>query len=73
LSIEHELQRLALNREVGFESALGELDLEPPEFLLRQMRAYLADQEDHGRIKHFEPRFQHLHEEAASGLADHPV
>ena len=26
---------------------------EPPDFLLRQMRAYLADQEDHGRIKHF--------------------
>ena len=53
MSIEHELQRLALNREEAFESALRELDLEPPDFLLRQMRAYLADQEDHGRIKHF--------------------
>ena len=53
MSIEDELQRLALEREVAFESALDELDLDPPGFLLRQMRAFLADREDHGRIKHF--------------------
>jgi len=53
LSIESELQRLALDRENAFESALDELDLDPPDFLLRQMRAYLADQEDRARIKHF--------------------
>jgi hypothetical protein len=53
LSIEDELQRLALEREDACESALDELDLDPPDFLLRQMRAYLADQEDHARIKHF--------------------
>jgi hypothetical protein len=52
LSIEDELQRLALKREDSFESALDELDLGPPDLLLRQMRAYLADQEDHRRIKH---------------------
>jgi hypothetical protein len=53
LSIESELQRLALLREDAFESALDELDLDPPEILLRQMRAYLADQEDLARVKHF--------------------
>jgi hypothetical protein len=53
LSIEDELQRLALEREDSFESALDELDLDPPDFLRRQMRAYLAEQEDHGRIKRF--------------------
>jgi hypothetical protein len=53
VSIEEELQRLALDRERALESALDELNLDPPNFLLRQMRAYLADQEDHGRIKHF--------------------
>jgi hypothetical protein len=52
LSIEDELQRLALEREDAFDSALDELDLDPPDFLLRQMRAYLAEQVDHGRIKH---------------------
>jgi hypothetical protein len=56
VSIEDELQRLALVREETFESALSELDLEPPPFLLRQMRAYLADQEDHGKIKRFEEK-----------------
>ena len=53
MSIEDELQRLALERENAFESALDELDLDPPDFLLRQMRAYLAEQEDHARIEHF--------------------
>jgi len=56
LSIEDELQRLAIEREDAFESALDELDLDPPDLLLRQMRAYLGDQEDHGRIKHFAER-----------------
>jgi hypothetical protein len=51
LSIEDELQRLALEREQSFESALVELDLGPPDLLLRQMRAYLAEQVDHRRIK----------------------
>ena len=53
MSIEDELQRLAVEREDAFESALDELGLDPPDFLLRQMRAYLADQEDHARIKRF--------------------
>jgi hypothetical protein len=52
LSIEDELRRLALEREAAFESALDELDLDPPDLLLRRMRAYLAEQVDHGRIKH---------------------
>lgn len=53
MSIEDELQLLAIERESAFESALDELDLDPPDFLLRRMRAYLADQEDHARIRHF--------------------
>ena len=53
MSVESELQRLAIQREDAFESALGALDLDPPDLLLRQMRAYLAEREDHGRIKHF--------------------
>jgi hypothetical protein len=51
LSIEDELQRLAIEREQAFEAALDALDLDPPDRLLRQMRAYLAEQEDHRRIK----------------------
>ena len=46
------MQRLALEREDAFESALDELDLDPPDLLLRRMRAYLAEQVDHGCIKH---------------------
>lgn len=53
MSIEDELQRLANEREDAFEAALDALDLDPPDRLRRQMRAYLAEQEDHGRIKHF--------------------
>lgn len=53
MRVEEELRRLALEREDAFESALDALDLDPPDLLLRQMRAYLADQEDHGRIGHF--------------------
>jgi hypothetical protein len=53
LNVEDELRQLALQRENAFESALDALDLDPPDRLLRQMRAYLADREDHGRIKRF--------------------
>src|SRR5208283_1072761 len=53
LSIEDELKQLALEREDAFESALNKLDLDPPEFLLRQMRAYLADEVDRRRIRRF--------------------
>ena len=60
MSLDDELQRLALDREQAFELALDALDLEPPDRLLRQLRAYLADQEDHGRIKHLEEKSVHL-------------
>ena len=53
MSIEDELRRLAIEREEACESALDGMDLDPPDFLLRHMRAYLADQEDHARIRNF--------------------
>jgi len=53
LSIDDELLQLARAREAEFESALDTLVLPQPDLLLRQMRAYLADQDDHGRIKRF--------------------
>lgn len=56
MSVEDELQRLALEREDAFEAALDALDLDPPDRLLRQLRAYLAVQEDRRRIKHFAER-----------------
>src|ERR1041385_2440777 len=65
LSIDDDLQRLALAREIAFEAALAELDLDPPDFLLRQMRAYLADQEDHARIKHFSEKSVQLRQQAS--------
>ena len=56
MSVEGELQRLALERENAYEAALDALDLDPPDRLLRQLRAYLAVQEDRRRIKHFAER-----------------
>ncbi len=53
MSIEDELKQLALEREEACESALNKLDLDPPGLLLRQMRAYLAEEVDRGRIKRF--------------------
>jgi hypothetical protein len=64
LSLDDELKRLALQREQAFELALDDLDLEPPDRLLRQLRAYLADQEDYARIKQFEEKSVHLVQEA---------
>jgi hypothetical protein len=52
LNIERELQRLALEREEAYENALTALRLNPPD-QLRQMRAYLARQQDYRRIKRF--------------------
>ena len=60
MSIEEELRKLALEREKAIESALDELDLDPPDVLLRQMRAYLADREDRGRIQRFAEKSVHL-------------
>jgi hypothetical protein len=75
LSLEDELQRLAIERDNAFESALDELDLDPPSFLLRQMRAYLADQEDHARIKHFVEKSVQLRQQTDGfqELECHPV
>ena len=56
MRVEDDLRLLALEREDTFESALDALDLAPPDRLLRQLRAYLGDQEDYGRIKHFEEK-----------------
>ena len=69
MSIDDDLQRLALKREDAFESALDELDLDPPDFLLRQMRAYLADREDHGRIKRFAEKSVQLSQQT-DGIQD---
>lgn len=51
MSIEDELLRLAREREATTETALGEMVLERPDHLVRQMRAYLSRQVDHGRIR----------------------
>ena len=64
MSPDDELKLLALQREQAFELALEELDLEPPDRLLRQLRAYLADQEDYARIKQFGEKSVYLRQES---------
>jgi hypothetical protein len=51
VSIEHELLRLARERETKAEGALAEMLLEPPDALRRQFRTYLSRQVDHGRMR----------------------
>jgi hypothetical protein len=60
LSVEDELKRLALEREAAFESALDALDLDPPDLLLRHMRAYLSEQMDRYRIIRRSEKLIHL-------------
>jgi hypothetical protein len=60
VSIEDELLRLARERETKADSALAEMVMEPPNQLLRHLRAYLARQVDHGRIKRTNERILQL-------------
>lgn len=53
MTVESELQRLALERAEAYETAISALDLGDPARVYRQIRAYLAELEDHGRIKRF--------------------
>jgi len=55
-----ELLRLAREREANVERTLGEMLLEPPERLGRQMRDYLSRQVDHGRMKRTDEKLPHL-------------
>lgn len=50
MNIEVELQRLALERERAYETALVGMDLDAS-LQLRHLRAYLARQQDHKRIR----------------------
>lgn len=60
MSIEDELLRLARERETKADGALAEMLLEPPNQLLRHLRAYLARQVDHGRMKRTDEKILQL-------------
>lgn len=52
MSWQHELEALARHREEAYQSSLSEMLLDHPAKLRRQLRSYLAEQTDHGRLKH---------------------
>ena len=51
MSWEDELQALAREREEGFQSSLSLMAVDHPGALRRQLRHYLAEQANHGRLK----------------------
>jgi hypothetical protein len=60
LSSETRLLTLARDRETAIETALSQLELDPPERLLRELRTYMARQVDQRRIKPFRERVVEL-------------
>jgi hypothetical protein len=60
VSIEDELLRLAREREARTDGALLEMLLEAPAQLGRELRAYLARQVDHGRVKRTDEKVPRL-------------
>ena len=51
MSLEDELKELAWHREGQYQAALDSAIQEHPSNLLRQLRAYLAELADHGKLK----------------------
>lgn len=60
MSTEDELLRLAREREAKIDGSLGEMLLEPPDRLRRQLRAYLSRQVDRGRMKRTDEKIPQL-------------
>jgi hypothetical protein len=60
LSPETTLLALARERENALRTALSQLELEPPDRLLRELRDYMARQRDLRRIKPFAAQVVHL-------------
>ena len=60
MNIEGDLLQLARDRETRTEGALDEMLREPPDRLLRQLRAYLARQVDRGRMKRTDEKIPHI-------------
>jgi hypothetical protein len=51
LSWEDELKELARDRENAYQLSLSQMTIDPPGMLRRQLRHYLAEQTDRGRLK----------------------
>jgi hypothetical protein len=62
LSPETTLLALARERETALQAALSQLELNPPDRLLRELRDYMSRQRDLRRIKPFAPKVVHLME-----------
>lgn len=73
MSLENELNALALHREQEYELILADTIQEPPNKLLRQLRAYLAELTDHGKLKqtYESPRSEARTEGATELICDH--
>lgn len=63
MNINRELEKLAAEREKAYEAAVQAMNLNPSE-QLRQMRAYLARQEDYRRIKKLRDKIVQLRQQA---------